>query len=548
MRRYPGLSPFSAEQKDLFFGRDTDIKELSKLIFVERKVLLYSKSGYGKTSLLNAGVIPELQKNNDFEFIKVRFRAYSEGNDTPNENFLQILNQHRDFSETSQSILDDFNTKYGTNYWLMLKRNQLIGNNHKTYVFIFDQFEELFTYPQKQVTEFKQKLAEIILTNQHPTFFHEIEDKLFEKNINENEIEKLYQPLNVKAVFSIRSDRLSELNNLADEIPDIQKIFYVLQPLTTTQAKEAIENPAKKTNIPSCPEFDIFPFTYEPAAIDKIIKALTIKGKDNIETTQLQIVCQRIEEDIISRNLEGFKKPQGLKITTKDIPDFKDIFLHFYNDALAKVTNEATATVAKFIEDQLIIDGRRISLDEIICRKYVNEATLKTLVETRLLRAKHNSVEGFSYELSHDTLVPPIKEIADKRRAREENERLKAKQRGQIRIIALSVLVAIVSIGAAIIGFCQYNIAQKTLRELKGLNFEKFCKEAEAQKEKSNYIEAYKSYENAKPFAVDTQSVNNKMDSCKLLMAQKELFLGLLKKGEVSLKEKNWYRRIGRPC
>ena len=75
MKRYPGLSPFSTEQKDVFFGRESDITNLARLIFVERKVLLYSKSGYGKSSLLNAGVIPELENNKDFEFVKIRFHA-----------------------------------------------------------------------------------------------------------------------------------------------------------------------------------------------------------------------------------------------------------------------------------------------------------------------------------------------------------------------------------------------------------------------------------------------------------------------------------------
>ncbi len=59
-RRYPGVQPFKAEQKDLFFGRETDIKEMLRLIEQEKLLVLYGKSGYGKSSLLNAGVVPRL--------------------------------------------------------------------------------------------------------------------------------------------------------------------------------------------------------------------------------------------------------------------------------------------------------------------------------------------------------------------------------------------------------------------------------------------------------------------------------------------------------
>ena len=60
MRRYPGVSPFTRDQRNIFFGRSEDIKKLKKLILLRNQVLLYSKSGIGKTSLLDSGVIPLL--------------------------------------------------------------------------------------------------------------------------------------------------------------------------------------------------------------------------------------------------------------------------------------------------------------------------------------------------------------------------------------------------------------------------------------------------------------------------------------------------------
>ncbi len=525
MRRYPGLAPFTADQKDVFFGRKNDIQELSELIFVERKVLLYSKSGYGKTSLLNAGVVPKLSDNKDFEFITIRFRSYTEKNITPHQTFLQALRQHTDFnfSDKPETIIDKYAPLQEENYWAVQKKNQLLGNKHKTYILIFDQFEELFTYPETQINEFKQRFAEIILEKQLPHFFDDFEDAVFDnkENIPKQDIDLLYNTINIKGVFAMRSDRLSELNALADKITDIQKVFYELQPLNKEQAKQAIINPAKQEG-----DFESQPFTYEKTALEKIINALAGKGK--IETTQLQIVCQRIEENIIAKMLPS-SVGQGsiLNVEESDIPDFKDIFLDFYNSAVSKVKTDDINSVRKFIEDQLIIEGRRISLDEFVCQRYIKNETLKTLVETRLLRAERNSVEGFSYELSHDTLVPPIKEIADKRRDEEEKERLRSKQRRQIRIIVLAILVATVSFGAAIFGFWQMNNAENRLNSL----YLQIITAASRYKNEADYTKAIEKYEEAQKLILKDE-IDDSISYCENKLTLKIEYSTLIATGD----------------
>ena len=56
--RYPGVKPFSEDERHVFYGRSADTKKLYQFINLEKLVLLYGKSGLGKSSLLNAGVLP----------------------------------------------------------------------------------------------------------------------------------------------------------------------------------------------------------------------------------------------------------------------------------------------------------------------------------------------------------------------------------------------------------------------------------------------------------------------------------------------------------
>jgi hypothetical protein len=49
--RYPGPQPFSAEQEKIFFGREQDVEQLFDLVLYESTVVLYSKSGLGKSDV-----------------------------------------------------------------------------------------------------------------------------------------------------------------------------------------------------------------------------------------------------------------------------------------------------------------------------------------------------------------------------------------------------------------------------------------------------------------------------------------------------------------
>ena len=84
--RYPGAYSFSTEQKALFFGRETPIKELYQLVRLEQLIVLYGKSGLGKTSLINAGIVPLVLAEGSYEPIAIRFNAWTKGKkDTPSD-------------------------------------------------------------------------------------------------------------------------------------------------------------------------------------------------------------------------------------------------------------------------------------------------------------------------------------------------------------------------------------------------------------------------------------------------------------------------------
>lgn len=58
---YPGLRPFTPEESYLFFGRDDMRNQLLDRLSVSRFLAVVGESGCGKSSLIMAGVLPDLQ-------------------------------------------------------------------------------------------------------------------------------------------------------------------------------------------------------------------------------------------------------------------------------------------------------------------------------------------------------------------------------------------------------------------------------------------------------------------------------------------------------
>ena len=58
---YIGPRPYELKEKDRFFGRDRESRDLLSLVLSERLVLFYAQSGAGKTSLINTRLIPGLK-------------------------------------------------------------------------------------------------------------------------------------------------------------------------------------------------------------------------------------------------------------------------------------------------------------------------------------------------------------------------------------------------------------------------------------------------------------------------------------------------------
>lgn len=454
LRRYPGVKPFETAEQSLFFGRDRDIQDLHDLVLLEKLVVLFGKSGYGKSSLINAGLIPllideELPSEERMIPLTVRMRSYTEQENSPVKKITEALQSELSKVIAPEAFQKVWAEKGGRNSLWAQFRQRCDGNTPQV-VLIFDQFEEFFTYPAAQQAQFRQELAELLYT--------EIPQSLREDWRNQDrELRRfLSQPLQIKVLFAIRQDKLSLLNGLRDQLPTILQKRYELQGLTQTQARQAIEEPAKLQE----GTYASTAFAYEATALQTLIEELSKGQKSDpyaagqairIESFLLQICCEYIESRAIETN-DKLIEPQ-------DLPDFANIYEAYYNGKIGELPPSQQAAARKLMEEGLLYydaqsgDARRLSVDkDQLLLAYqaegVNDSLLDVLKNKFLIREERNSVGGFSYEISHDTLLPPILKA---REIRQQEETRRKIRRRNLRYAGIIGLVGLVAAGAIVL-------------------------------------------------------------------------------------------------
>src|SRR6187431_2641201 len=60
---WPGLASFREIDAEFFYGRASEIDELHRMVTRERVTLLFGATGLGKTSLLQAGLLPIVRRD-----------------------------------------------------------------------------------------------------------------------------------------------------------------------------------------------------------------------------------------------------------------------------------------------------------------------------------------------------------------------------------------------------------------------------------------------------------------------------------------------------
>ena len=152
---YPGLTHFYPEDASLFFGRDAEIDRLELSVTTRSLTVLIGASGSGKSSVVLAGLAPRLHARGRWRF--THFRIGTEPSKNPFLALARALVPLYVQSETDTERLK--NTKQLAQ---SLQNGELLlqdvladcryKNKDKRILLIADQFEELFSLPDAEIS------------------------------------------------------------------------------------------------------------------------------------------------------------------------------------------------------------------------------------------------------------------------------------------------------------------------------------------------------------------------------------------------------------
>ncbi|MCB9343240.1 MAG: hypothetical protein R3A50_15040 [Saprospiraceae bacterium] len=468
-RRYPGLRPFERSQQAVFHGRQEDVQRLSNLILRERLVVLFAKSGIGKTSLLQAGVAPELERH---DYVPIMLRT-----ERSDKMILDSLDSIlRNTPHVSGRNTTGERPGKHVSLWEQMKRLEFdLKGLPATPVLVFDQFEETFTLSHAEISrrQFLTELADLANGTMPEDLRSDLLQSFQSGEIDMETMRWWEETPDVRIVLSIRSDFLHMIDGMSDIIPGILKNRYQLLPLNREKAQTAIVMPARAAG-----EFSSPIFQYSEEALSEMIDFLAgnmvegkddreddnplLKKKDEIEAVNLQIVCMDVEEKIIDYQQAAefevtppfYDGKEGLKSSIRNFyANQLDNFPKAYIDRIQQKSQQFASQseqdlelikmdvadlrelARRLIEESLITPGNRRNsvVDDTLLDEYdVTIDFLNTLVDKSRLLRKEPRLDDFYYEISHDTLLPAIIESRNKRRYKEEAEREKAAYEARI--------------------------------------------------------------------------------------------------------------------
>lgn len=401
-----GLSSYKYEDSSRFYGRDEELQTLTYIIRQNIFTTLYGVSGAGKTSLINAGLSPILEKE---QFLPIYVRLSHGADSLPYEEQLisaveSALEKIGGESEQIENL--DFNSK-SDRLWLYFHSHHFwSAQNHKVVPLLFiDQFEEIFT---------KNDDSAVIWS-----FFHAVDslqynyppEKVTEQVTSFNQRITFSEDMNFRMVLSMREDFLPRLEDYTYDIPALRRNRVGIKPLNGLQALEVIMKP--------CPEL----ITRE-VALHIISKIVGKEQKDDVkrlkstsvETSILSLFCTELY------NYRYTDKDGGI-ISKSLVDKYGENILELYYSRNMQLLPLKTQIC---LESQLLTrSGFRnsVALEDLIGNSITQEQ-LELLEENRIIRIEEvNHVSRV--EFTHDVLCQIAKAHREKRREKSESKKRK---------------------------------------------------------------------------------------------------------------------------
>lgn len=376
---YVGPHPYRRADAVRFFGRDRESREVRSLWLAERVVVLHGPGASGKTSLLHAGILPLLEREQDVEILpigKVSHQAAHPLIERPEHNgFTFALLSHWAPAEPPTP---------GTTVAGFLRARPRRLNEFgepATVLAAIDQFEDVFTAFLGRREEREALIGELA--------------------------EALRTVPELRLLLVVRDDQLASIASYERHLSPDSFAYVRLEPLSVESAVQAVRGPLEGTGRSFAPgaDRDIVDRLRSVTYHDLTGEVSTLRH-ERVEPLFLQIVCDRLWREL----------PDDVRtIQASDVADFADVdraLTDFYDAAIRDValeTGESQGRLRGWIESTFVTENgtRGLAYRGIETTADMPNKVVDAFTDHHLLTPEQRALTTW-YQLSQDRLISPV--------------------------------------------------------------------------------------------------------------------------------------------
>lgn len=414
---------------EILYGRDEDIRKLSQYVLGYDDTVLYGRSGIGKSSLLNAGILPA-SRIADFTPIYIRLNHRCE------QSYYEQILQSIEAENIRVIPVSPVKDVHNPMLWELFHRNRFekVTGERAKIIIIFDQFEEIFTLQQnsEERRQFFYQMGSV-LNKVKPDELEETTVKTedvpvkpmnvlktglvmnIRKSASSASIQSFVNDNTIHFVFSLREDFLSDFEYYTSAIPSLKQHRYGLRPINEEQAAEIILRPRK-------------------GLVSKDVAKLIIEKVTQRTDFELDGVPEiEVDSAVLSLYMNRlFESHEGDQITTALVEEKGGaIIKDFYTNSISDIDEKTM----EYLENTLVNDDdRRENKSFNTVARAIGQECVDKLIERSVLR-KFVLGGDYKVEFIHDILCPVVKERKkqrlmiqqqqeERKRQEEENNRI----------------------------------------------------------------------------------------------------------------------------
>lgn len=262
---YRGIEEFRFVDAPIFFGRQNEASALLRLVTIYRGVLLFGDSGVGKSSLINAGLMPMAVEDG---FAPERIRVQPKAG----EEFVIERIAPADDSHYLPSIFADNDDARRIGISAAEFRKRIAERCGRTAggvrpILVLDQFEELVTLTEQRASAVYDTITATLL------------DLLREET------------LPVKLLFVFREDHYAKISKFFARYPNLSDHSLRLEPLHVRELRTIIEGPFQSDAVS-------FDHALPEPVIESLVAEFTARSEsDLLNLSEVQIASLRLWRD-----------------------------------------------------------------------------------------------------------------------------------------------------------------------------------------------------------------------------------------------------------